>query len=958
MHGAIENEAHVLMFGPFRLQRGQRRLWRGEDEEIQLGGRAFDILVALIDNAGSIVTQRELIERAWPSVFVEDANLRVHIAGLRKALSDGQNGAHFIETVPRRGYCFVAPVAREDAVSAPAAADAGKVKSFRGNLPPALARMIGRQAEVADVVELIRERRFVSIVGAGGMGKTTVALSAAHALVADLNGAAVFVDLSAVSSGELVDVAVASALGLAAQSSDVMPVLVGYLRARRMLIVLDNCEHVIGPASMLAERLVAAAPELFLLATSREAMRVEGEHVYLLSALKSPPAEPGLVATEAMVWPAVQLFMDRAAAGGHRATLNDEEAPIVATICGRLDGIALAIELAAGRVVNQGIAGTAELLNHGLKLLWQGRRSATPRHQTMNAMVDWSFNLLDERERLVLTRLSIFVGRFTMSAAQQVVADDAISALEVADALVGLSEKSLVWTSDRLGEVRYRLLETTRAYAADKLEKSGDHGSTARRHALYVSDIVAHARATRRGERREQSMADLVGNLRSALNWSFSEAGELKLAVELTARSEPLLLSLSLLRECDQWCERALTKLEDDQRGSITELALWEGVASAGMFTRGNRPDVRAAIDRGLELAKALGSRDHELRLLSGLNIFQSRVGDVRGLMESARRAQPVAASLGSAEALSMADWMLGTAFHLCGDQETAHQHCEAALRRPVTSRGRLDAFGYDQRIRGLIILLRILWLRGYPEQAARLSHGIIAEAERRDQPIALCIAMIYTANVAIWARDLDVAESRVDRVIEIATAHSFEPYRAVGIAMRGELLVLRGDFSAGIAALQPALEILERERHRVLSTGFLRVLAEALSLAGREVEAYAALDSAFAHAHENGEYFQMPDLKRARGELWLRAPVPDFASAEAILREAIVDARLQSIRGWELRASASLARHLIDNDRRSEAVPILEEALSEIEEGYDQPEVRAMFRLLEQARDGQHGHR
>src|ERR1043165_10207346 len=149
MHGVIEQEAHVLMFGPFRLQRGQRRLWRGEDEEIQLGGRAFDILVALIESAGSIVTQRDLIERAWPGVFVEEANLRVHIAGLRKALSDGQNGAHFIETVPRRGYCFVAPVAREDAVSAPAAADAGKVKSFRGNLPPALARMMGRRGEGA-----------------------------------------------------------------------------------------------------------------------------------------------------------------------------------------------------------------------------------------------------------------------------------------------------------------------------------------------------------------------------------------------------------------------------------------------------------------------------------------------------------------------------------------------------------------------------------------------------------------------------------------------------------------------------------------------------------------------------------------------------------------------------------------------------------------------------------------
>lgn len=956
INDAIRNNAEVLTFGPFRLQRERRRLWRADEEEIHLGSRAFDILVALIERAGSIVTQRELIARAWPGVFVGDANLRVHIAGLRKALADGHDGARFIETVPRRGYCFTASVGREEIVATPAAAHASNAQSFRANLPPALARMMGRQAEVATIVDLIRKQRFVSIVGAGGMGKTTVALSTAHALVGDLNGAATFVDLSVVSSAELVDVAVASALGIAAQSQDVMKELVGYLRGRRMLLVLDSCEHVIGPASTLAERLIAEAPELFLLATSREAMRVEGEHVYLLSALKYPPAAPGLLAADAMSWPAIQLFMDRALAGGHRATLTDEEAPTVATICDRLDGIALAIELAAGRVGHQGIAGTAKLLDHGLKLLWQGSRNAAPRHRTMSAMIDWSFNLLDDRERLVLTRLSVFVGTFTMSAAQQVVADEAISALQVADALVGLSEKSLIWTSDRPKEVRYRLLDTTRAYAAAKLEKSGDHRCTARRHALYVSDLVTLTKPRGHGKGQEQSMANLVGNLRSALDWSFSEVGDHKLAVELTARAEPLLLSLSLLRECDQWCERALENLEHDQRDSSTELSLREGVASAGMFTRGNHLGVRAAIERGLELAKVLGRQDHELRLLSGLNIFQSRVGDFRGLMESSRRAAPIAASLGSAEALSMVDWMLGTAYHLNSDQETAHKHCEAALKRPVTSGGYLDAFGYDQRIRGMIILLRILWLRGYFEQAAHLSHGVIAEAERLGQPIALCIALIYTANVAIWARDLDTADKRVDRAIECATAHSFEPYRAVGIAMRGELLVLRGDVSAGIAALQPAIYVLERERHRVLTTGFLRALAEALSQTGREVEAHATLDSAFAHAQENGEQFQIPDLKRARGELWLRASVPDFAAAEAILREAIVDARLQSIRGWELRASASLARYLIDKGRHSEALVFLEEAWSRIEEGYGQPDVQLVLRLLESAKSGRNG--
>src|SRR5271156_4686005 len=425
----------VLSFGPFSLFPAERLLKRA-DKPIALGGRALDILIALVERAGEVVTNKELISAVWPDVVVEKGNLRFQMTTLRKALGDGRDGARYVSNIAGRGYCFVAPVTRSTAaLTVPVTRTAAAERVQR--LPPRPARMVGRDDTVRELARQLQVWRFVCIVGSGGIGKTTVAISVAHTLIDGFHDAVFFIDLAALTDPQLVPTAVASALGFMVQTQDPLVSLLAFIGDKKILLVLDNCEHVIDVAAAMAERVGSEAPQAHILATSREALRVEGEHVHLLYSLECPPENAGLTATEALRYPAAQLFMERAAASGHGAAPSDIDAPIVAQICRRLDGVALALELAASHVGSLGIRGTAELLDNRFGLIWRGRRTALPRHETLNAMLDWSYSLLSEPEKLVLCRLSVFIGNFTLRAAGSIASETEIVDAEVIDAFVG-----------------------------------------------------------------------------------------------------------------------------------------------------------------------------------------------------------------------------------------------------------------------------------------------------------------------------------------------------------------------------------------------------------------------------------------------------------------------------------------------------------------------------------------
>jgi predicted ATPase/DNA-binding winged helix-turn-helix (wHTH) protein len=939
---------NVISFGPFSLFVAERLL-KKSDKPIPLGGRALDILIALAERAGEVVTHKELISTVWPDMTVEEANLRFQMAALRKALGDGRDGARYISNIAGRGYCLVAPVTRSSAKQPAPVTEIATAERVQ-KLPPRLTRIVGRDDTVRALAQQLQACRFVSIVGPGGVGKTTVSISVAHALVDGFHDAVFFIDLVALTDPKLVPTAVASALGLTVQTQDPLVGLLAFIGDRKILLVLDNCEHVIGIAAALAERVVSEAPQAHILATSREALRVEGEHVHLLHSLDCPPDDPGLTAVEALQYPAAQLFMERTAASGYDVALSDIDAPIVARSCRRLDGIALAIELAASRVGSLGIRGVAELLDNRFSLLRRGRRTALPRHQTLNAMLDWSYSLLSEREKVILCRLSVFVGAFTLQAAGSVASETEADVAEVIDAVASLVAKSLISTTVINQSTYYRLLDTTRAYTATKLAARDETNRIARRHAIFYSRFLEHDEIIQSlfGEHDLSGYVPHIGNVRAALGWALPDRGDVAVGIELATWAAPLFIGLSLLEECRGWCERALTALDDASRGTRQEMILQEALAMSTMLTRGHTDQVRAEYERGLALAEAFQDRARQLRLLTRLNLFLLRLGDVRGALAVAEQASVIAQA--AKHGTVYAEWGVGFDHHFLGNEAEAQLHLERGMALEVElGTFNADYFGFDPRIIALVFLARTLWLRGFSDQALRIAQKAIAEAASRDQPVSICVSLVYTSTLLLWTGDLPRAGDLIEQLIAYAGRYSLEPYRATGIAVKGELSISRDEPEAGLDLLRSALQTLHAQQYNVLLPGFIAASAEGQRKTGQFEEALFTIDGAIARATNTGLEFNLSELLRIKSQIL--AAQRDRESAMNCLTEALAVARAQSALAWELRSSMALARMLSEDGQRDQARHALALVYDRFTEGFDTADLKLARALLEDLR-------
>src|SRR5882757_7260953 len=661
-----QHAREMISFGPFLLSPSERVLKKG-DQPVKLGGRAFDILLVLVQQTGEVVGHKELLAKVWPGVFVEEVSLRVHIAALRKALDTGEAGARYLINVPGRGYSFVAPTSREQVEASDPATDLSFNALYQ--LPPALARMVGREETVHELCRKLIAERFVSIVGPGGMGKTTVALAVAHTLLIEFRGAVCFVELGPLSDPQLLAGTVASAFGLPVQSQDPIPGLVAHLRGKRVLLILDSSEHLISQAAVVAERLFCNVPDLHILVTSREILRVAGESVHHLSPLESPPDNANLTAAEMLNFPAAKLFVERAASSGAPIQLRDSDAPIVGNICRRLGGIALAIELAAGRVGAYGLGEIAELLDSQFALRWPGRRTAPPRHQTLSATLEWSYNLLSDVERTVLRRLSVFAAGFTLEGAQRVAGDPDIGKEEIFDAVAGLLMKSLASADTSGSATRYRLLDTTRTYAAMKLTEAGEGNILRRRHAEYYQELLRKTAGDAdlpADERR--ALATHLGDIRAALNWAFGPGGDLSLGVDLTSYSSSIWLSKALFAECHQWTTRAAA-VAPSKDGEATEqqLSIYLALASAEIFTVGISEQVMVIWTKALKLAESLDDIPSQLTCYLPLWGRKIRAAVYDDALDSAQKCAEAAKKATDPGPAAMAEWMLGHTKHHLG---------------------------------------------------------------------------------------------------------------------------------------------------------------------------------------------------------------------------------------------------------------------------------------------------
>jgi predicted ATPase/DNA-binding winged helix-turn-helix (wHTH) protein len=453
----------VLQFGPYAFHLGQRLVLEG-DRPLHLGGRALDVLQVLVEHAGSVVSKEVLIAKVWPRSVVEEINLRVHIAALRRALGDGRNGQCYIVNIPQRGYSFVAALRHSPQ---PVAFPDETAHKPLHNLPARLTPIIGRDALVGSLVGQLPVRRLVTLVGPCGIGKTTVALRVAELLLQHYRQGVWRVDLAAIDDPEQVSDHLTRSLGLEAGTP------LEALAQRHALLVLDNCEHLLEPCRTLIESLQASLPRLSILATSREPLLACGETVLSVPPLAVPPASALGSVAEVMGYSAVQLFVSRARARQQGFSLREQDLTIVREICRRLDGLPLAIELAAAQIDALALVGLQAQLGNCLQLLTQGRRTAVARHQTLKAALDWSYERLNAVEQSVLQRLAVFKMAFTRDVAIGVISGDGVPVAELFEVLDHLALKSLLSREQGPGVIRYRLLNTTRTYALEKLELSG-----------------------------------------------------------------------------------------------------------------------------------------------------------------------------------------------------------------------------------------------------------------------------------------------------------------------------------------------------------------------------------------------------------------------------------------------------------------------------------------------------
>ncbi|HEY0683314.1 MAG TPA: winged helix-turn-helix domain-containing protein [Steroidobacter sp.] len=937
-----------ITFGPFSLIPGERLL-KKDGVAVEIGGRSLELLMVLVEQPGRVVLKHELLKRVWPGVVVEEGSLRFHMASLRKILGDGEDGARYIATQTGVGYAFVAPVVKVSPSHTPRRSAA---PTTVGSLPVRPARVIGRKHEIETLSDRITGTQLFTIVGPAGVGKTTLAVEIAHASSSHFADGTSFVDLATLQDPALIPSAIAGVLGIPVQGADPLTVILNHIRSRQLLLVLDNCEHLIEAVANIVEQIKDAAPKTSILATSRETLRVRGEHVHWLNPLDYPGDATGMSLDELLSYPAVELFIERASAGNSALTVDSEAARMIADMCRRLDGMALPIELTAGRVATHGLRATSKLLGEWFSLGWTGRRTAVPRQQTLQATLDWSYDLLSESQRRTFERLSVFLGPFTFDAALHVVSDDLVTTETAVACLDELTAKSLI-VPDRSGDgSSYRLLEMTRAYAKKLLLARGsdEHQAVARRHADFFTEVLdAIHLADMNLEQEAPLFSHMLGNIRSALEWSFGPEGDALLAVRLAAVSTRAFNALSLLVECRTWCERALRQLDERHVGTVTELELQTAHGLSMMFTRGNTEAVDAALRRALEIATALDDHWSRLRLLGRLHIFHERIGDFESARAWAETAIRVADVIGEPEATAIAASLAGISHHLAGDQTRARRDLELSLRRSLPSlRGRTICYGFDHRNRSTIALARTLWLQGYADQAKRVAEQAVQEASGLDHPITHCIALIWSHSVHLWRGDLPHAQAGLETFSNYAEVNAFGPYIAASDGFRGQLSIQRGEPDNALDLIEDSLTRLHAARYDLLTSTFEIARAEGLILLGRYQEAIERVSATIERCRANGELYQLPELLRAKANA-LRCIGPDHADeAERDLQEALECSRNQGARGWELRAAMDLARLWKDRDRVADATGLLRSVRESFTEGFDTEDLRAADRLLQ----------
>lgn len=811
-------------------------------------------------------------------------------------------------------------------------------------LPQRAAHIVGRDEAIEEIGQNTLSRRFVSIVGPGGIGKTTVAVAAANSLLEAFDGVVCLVELSAIDDPQLVDSSLAAAFGLPIPSGDPIARLISHLAGKRTLLVLDCCERLAARIAALAEQLLDALPALHILVTSREVLNAKGEFILRLAPLESPPDTPAIAARTAISFPAVQLFAHRIANSG--LTITDEIASSVANMCRKLGGLPLAIELVAAQVGDHGVRETAALLDSQFALRWPGRRTAPTRHQTLNATLDWSYNLLTKSEQHVLRQIAVFAGGFTIDAASAVAMSNDAPASEVARIVAALFAKSLISTD---GGERYRLLDATRSYASLKLTDRAEQQALRRRHAQYFSGWLQSTAADEHIVRREmRRMRPETENVRAALDWAFSAEGDPALAIGLAIRSAPLWLGQALFTECHDWMVKARDAFS--QEGNIAtreRLSIEMALASSELFSVGLSEESAETWKRAADLAERLGDPAAQLNCLTMLFAWELRETWYGKALTTAHRYARVAEATAERGPISMANWMIGHAQHQLGRLAPSREHLERALEGDDDEfrAAQIAATGYDRRIDGLAILSNTLWTLGRFGEARKLGAQAIAEARALGLASPFGVAMIWVGlNNHLSATDFEGLERDMAELVDHGRTHTLISEEGFGLCILGLCQARRDACASATASVTEGLRLLTDAHMLSFNPIILAHLAEAALKGGRRKEARDLLER-LTREDRNTEHWCTPELLRVRACLALAEGEEE--AGERLLTDAFAMADKHQALAWQIKIATSFAQLRMTQGRPAEARRFLEPLCNAVADQPDAADVRAARHLL-----------
>ena len=949
MSGVVPNLIYACK--PWEVDLGRREL-RSCRAPIALGNRAFEIVEVLIRAGGQLVTKDDLMERIWPGAIVGDNTLQVHISAVRKALGRDRG---MLKTSHGRGYRLVGDwtvrhgeTTEATPLSRPQSAERPSTK-----FPAIVSQLVGRSTAVQHVRDLVSAYRVVTLTGPGGIGKTVLAVKAARGLLTDFENGAWLVELASLSDAALAPSAVAGVLELKLGGERVTAESLAHgIGDRQLLLVLDNCEHLIDAVANLVEAMVRLCPRVTVLTTSREVMRIQGEAVYRVPALDVPALDqeaPDIILGHS----AVELFVTRAKALDTDFSPQPEDLLSIAEICRHLDGIPLAIEFAAARAAFVGTEQVAAGLRNRFALLTSGRRTAIPRHRTLRAALDWSYELLSEEEQRLLRRLAVFPAGFTFEAAEAVGVIGR-SGQSIVEELSSLVSKSLCERVNSTPPMRWRLLETIRAYALEKLTQHGEYPGAARCHAEYLRDLVSPIAAGSKAWLSRDDVARCsreLDNVRAALDWTFSPGGDAEIGAKLTAAFAPIWQMLSLMGECRDRVESMLaTRSPGLQLSQATEFRMWIAYEEALTMTFAPVERTRAALMKAIDLATDIDDLDLQAGLLYLQWSLEFTSGHHKAALTAAQQLAAVTTRGGDTMKL-VGDRIFGASLLFAGKLTDAQDYLQRVVDFYVApSDGHHSMlFRRDPQVLARVRLARVLSLRGYIDRAYAEARSSFEMAQSSGAGITVCwVVHDALCPIALMTGDLAAAERAIAAMSDWATRLDATLWKMMATCWKGQLLIERGEFGRGVELISQTLEACERSGWQMYYVQFLSCLAEGLAGLGRLEEAGSTLERAIAWADNNEEGWYQAELMRMKGELMLRqSKTPPAIEAEECFRTANEIAREQGALFWELRIALSLAQLCAAEGRHDEMRRTLARVYNRFTEGFDAPDLRAARALL-----------